>query len=256
MKAIILAAGKGSRLTTLRDDLPKCLAPLGGISLIERQIRALRSEGIEDIVAVVGFGAELVKETCGPRIEYVENRLYRETNSLFSLLLARRFLQGGFVVLNADVVFHPQLLSDLLTAQHEDALLISYPEQMTPPFGDEEMKVRVKAGRITDISKQISARKADGENVGIAKFGASGAALVGKKIEELIRRGAHREWAPRAFKEFALERPLHAIGTRGYPWIEIDFPEDYHLAVNAVLPKIIGNRAITSSQSLAESAVA
>src|SRR5215813_5488536 len=55
---------------------------------------------------------------------------------------------------------------------------------------------------------------------------------------DLVAAGGLRDWAPRAFEDFARVRPLHAIGTRGYPWTEIDFPEDYQRAVNEVLPAI------------------
>jgi len=247
MKAIILAAGRGSRLNGMASSRPKCLEQLGGISLIERQVRALRAQGIGEIIAVVGFGAEDVRHTCGPGIGYIENTHYAETNSLFSLWLARHFLSGGFVVLNADVLFHPQILEDLVTAQHEDALLVSYPDESTPEFGDEEMKVRLRAGRVVDISKGINRRRADAENVGIAKFGPSGARLLVEKMDVLIRGGVHSDWAPRAFREFAGERPLYAVGTRGYPWIEIDFPEDYRRAVNEVLPRILGDREVELS---------
>jgi choline kinase len=54
----------------------------------------------------------------------------------------------------------------------------------------------------------------------------------------LIARGEVKAWAPRAFSELAQERAIHTIGTRGYPWIEIDFPEDYRRAVDEVLPQI------------------
>jgi hypothetical protein len=47
-----------------------------------------------------------------------------------------------------------------------------------------------------------------------------------------------KAWAPRAFRTFAARRPLHAIGTRGFPWIEIDFPDDYRRAVEEVLPQL------------------
>jgi hypothetical protein len=57
-------------------------------------------------------------------------------------------------------------------------------------------------------------------------------------IRQLIAKGAYHAWAPRAFRDFAAQRPLHVIGTRGLPWIEIDFPEDYQRALNTVLPDI------------------
>lgn len=238
MKAIILAAGKGSRLNGTAGDLPKCLARVGRLTLIERQIQSLRDAGVADIAIVVGFGEDRVRETCGPDIDYIENPIHFRTNSLYSLWLARKRLTDGFVVMNSDVLFHPQLLRDLLTAHYEDALLIAYQDETSPRLGDEEMKVKVRGGRVADISKAINPREADGENVGIVKFGAAGARLLVRKMDMLMAKGAFRAWAPRAFRDFAAERALHAISTRGFPWIEIDFPEDYRRAINEVLPKI------------------
>ncbi len=80
--------------------------------------------------------------------------------------------------------------------------------------------------------------EADGENLGIVKFGATGARLLIEEMSTLVEAGEVKAWVPRAFKEFAQRRPLHAIGTRGLPWIEIDFPEDYRRAVEEVLPQI------------------
>jgi len=80
--------------------------------------------------------------------------------------------------------------------------------------------------------------EADGENLGIVKFGAAGAAVLVDIMNRIVAGGHLRDWAPRAFGEFAQIRPLHAIGTRGYPWIEIDFPEDYRRAVRDILPLI------------------
>jgi choline kinase len=59
-----------------------------------------------------------------------------------------------------------------------------------------------------------------------------------KKLDQLVEAGNRREWAPRAFAAFAAEQPLYAVGTRGYPWTEIDFPEDYERAVRQILPQI------------------
>jgi len=229
------------RLNGTAGELPKCLVKVGNLTLIEHQIQALKSAGIDEIVIVIGHGAERVRQTCGPDCVYVENREYASTNSMFSLWLARDFLPDGFVVLNADVLFHPQILIDLLSSSCEDALLVAYCDEQTPPLGEEEMKVCVREGRVEDISKSIDPRKAEGENVGIVKFGPSGARALVRHMDALIANGARRDWAPRAFRELARERPLHAISTQGHPWIEIDFPEDYQRAVNEILPLIIND---------------
>src|SRR6476661_9240655 len=126
MKGIILAAGKGSRLNGTAGDKPKCLVELGGMTLIERQIRALETAGVDDIVAVVGCQADRVRTVCGNRVTYVENIRYAETNSMYSLWMAKALLYEGFVVLNCDVLFHPVLLMDLLSSRHADALLLAY----------------------------------------------------------------------------------------------------------------------------------
>jgi L-glutamine-phosphate cytidylyltransferase len=238
MRGIILAAGKGSRLNGTAGEDPKCLVKVGGLTLVERQIRTLRHAGIDQIVVVVGCQADHVRRACGHGITYVENSRYAQTNSMYSLWLARPLLFEGFVVLNCDVLFHPVLLDDLLTSRHENALLLAYREADQPPFGDEEMKVEVRCGRVREMSKQMNPDEADGENLGIVKFGPEGAAELVTIMDRLVAAGSLREWAPRAFREFAQVRPLHAIGTRGFPWIEIDFPEDYQRAVREVLPQI------------------
>ena len=236
MKGIILAAGRGARLNGGNGDMPKCLVTLGGETLLSRNIRILRAAGLDEIVVVVGCAAATVRRSCSD-VTFVENTRFAQTNSLYSLWLARTFLAQGFVVMNCDVLVHPQLVVDLLTARHEDALLLAYRDEDTS-YGDEEMKVKVRAGRVSDISKTMDPDEADGENLGIVKFGPSGARVLVEEMDALVAAGDHKAWVPRAFKEFAARRPLHAIGTRGFPWIEIDFPEDYRRAVEVVLPSI------------------
>jgi L-glutamine-phosphate cytidylyltransferase len=239
LKGIILAAGKGARLNGTGGDKPKCLLRVGNKTLVERQIETLRSAGVDDIAVVVGCQAESVRRSCGQGVQFIENSRFAQTNSLYSLWLARPLLADGFVVMNCDVLLHPQLLTDLVSARYENALLLAYQDDDTP-LGDEEMKVKVRRGRVVDISKTMPADEADGENVGVVKFGAGGARLLTGYLDARVASGGLRDWAPRAFCDFAKEHPLHAVGTRGLPWTEIDFPEDYRRAVNEILPAIDG----------------
>ena len=236
MTGVILAAGQGARLNAGQGNRPKCLVPIGGDTLLGRNIRLLRHAGIDDIVVVIGCEAETVRRSA-PDVTFVENPVYARTNSLYSLWLARTHLAAGFVVMNCDVLVHPQLLADLLDAHYEDALLVDYLAD-GPPYGDEEMKVQVRRGCVADISKGLAPGETDGENVGVAKFGAAGAAALITEMDAVVGANDLKAWVPRAFKGFAAHRPLHAIGTRGLPWIEIDFPEDYRRALDVVLPLI------------------
>jgi choline kinase len=100
------------------------------------------------------------------------------------------------------------------------------------------MKIKLNDGLVVDISKDMDPAEADGENVGVVKFSADGARRLIEEMDALIESGRLREWAPRAFREFAQRFPLHAISTDDYPWIEIDFPEDYRRATEEVFPQI------------------
>jgi choline kinase len=236
MRGVILAAGRGARLNGGNPDLPKCLVTLGGETLLGRNIRLLKDAGIDDVVVVVGCAANVVRRSVSG-VTFVENAEFAQTNSLYSLWLTRTFLTGGFIVMNCDVLVHPQLVDDLLSSWHEDALLVAYRDAGCS-YGEEEMKVRIRCGRVTDISKSMPPDTADAENLGIVKFGPVGARTLLQEMEALVAAGEVTAWAPRAFKAFAAMRPLHAIGTRGLPWTEIDFPEDYRRAVDEVLPRI------------------
>ena len=255
MTAIILAAGRGGRLRGVVGNRPKGLAMVGNRTLVARQIHTLRTCGIDRIAVVAGYRADDVRDECGPAIEVIVNRRFASTNSLYSLWLARNLLRDGFVVLNCDVLFHPQLLVDLLDARYEDALLMC-PAGADPRFSPEEMKVRVRRGLVASIDKRMPSRSVDGENVGIAKFGKQGAALLVERMSAIVRGGNRRHWLPRAFAEFAARRPLHVVETRGYPWIEIDFPEDYWRAVKEILPAIDADARLHSQGPAVASAAA
>ena len=140
--------------------------------------------------------------------------------------------------MNCDVLFHAQLLSDLLTSRHEDALLMAA-DAGRASTRDEEMKIRVRA-RPRRRDRQDARPGRDGRR---------------ERRHRQVRRGrrrdpastssperwpaaALRDWVPRAFGAFARIRPLHAVDTRGFPWTEIDFPEDYWRACAEVLPAI------------------
>ena len=123
MRAVILAAGAGRRLRAVAGAAPKCLVPIGGMPLLEWQLQALEMCGAEEITVVVGYQAEAIQAVCGARADFVYNPDFASTNSLYSLWLARHLLGNGCVILNSDVLFHPELLARLLEAPHELSLI-------------------------------------------------------------------------------------------------------------------------------------
>lgn len=238
-RAIILAAGYGSRMGALTADRPKALLEIDGWSLIDRQLDALHRCGIDDVTLVVGYQQRRLREHLGHRVTFVENRRYRSSNSLYSLWLARHALAGGAVVMNADVVLAPELLERLVWAPAPDAVLV---DDSVLVLGDEEMKVRLFHGFVVDFSKQIASRDADGENVGVLKFGPEGAKRLVHHLGVHVTEGHLQAWAPQAYRALAQEWPLRVVSTGGLPWTEIDFPEDLERARLEVVPAMVRTR--------------
>jgi choline kinase len=88
------------------------------------------------------------------------------------------------------------------------------------------------------MSKDMPPAEADGENVGIAKFGAAGAKVLVEEMTRIVEGGALMSWLPEAFRVFSARRNLHAVDPRGFPWIEIDSPQDYWRACTQVAPAL------------------
>jgi choline kinase len=117
--ALLLAAGVGSRLAPLTDALPKCLVSVSGVPILRRLVRSLDSHGIERLVIVTGYKAEMIRDYLGESfggiaIEYIVSPLFETTNDIYSLWLARHLIDEPFLLLESDLVFDEQLLAPLL----------------------------------------------------------------------------------------------------------------------------------------------
>ena len=122
MKAIILAAGRGSRLGALTEEQPKCLTPLMGTPLLEWQLQALRGAGLESIAIVRGYLAHRLEF---PGLHYFENARWKDTNMVMSLVCAQEWLrQGPCIISYSDIVYPAETVSELLSGQGD--LTITY----------------------------------------------------------------------------------------------------------------------------------
>ena len=119
MKGLILSAGMGTRLDPLTRTRPKCMVHVAGRPIMERQLDALRSAGVDNCTIVVGYMADAVRDHFGTRfhgvsLSYVENTVYDETNNLYSLCLAKAELDEDTLLLEGDLIFDDQLISRLV----------------------------------------------------------------------------------------------------------------------------------------------
>ncbi len=157
MQAIILAAGSAKRLRPLTDDRPKCMLEVGDRAIFEYQLEALAARGVDRVVVVVGWCAE-VFEPYRDRAELVLNPDFASTNSLYSYWLCRQWIDRETLLLNGDVLFSAELLGELLESAHPDALLIDPRARLD----EEAMKVRVEDGRVRAMNKEMPAGQAGG----------------------------------------------------------------------------------------------
>ena len=130
-RAVVLAAGRGSRLHALTGDAPKCLTEIGGEPILERTLNALASEGITEAVVVIGYMGTMVRDRIGSHfggvdILYVEAPDYATTNNIRSLWDARDYLDQDVVLLEADVAFDAAVVGTLLAQSGSSAAVAPY----------------------------------------------------------------------------------------------------------------------------------
>jgi choline kinase len=176
VKAIIVAAGMGSRLAPYTDDRPKTLVEINGKSILSRQIDAYRAAGVAEINIVRGYMKELIQV---PGARYFDNDLYRENNILVSLFFAEAAMDGGFLFSYSDIVFRPEVVRTALATDGDFALVIdrrwheAYVGRQHHPVEEGEV-ARVVDGRVTIVGKKtVPPAEASGEFIGLARFSAA-----------------------------------------------------------------------------------
>ncbi|MGE5803875.1 MAG: NTP transferase domain-containing protein [Gemmatimonadota bacterium] len=237
MQAVILAAGVGSRLSTLTGGKPKCLAEIGGRPLILHQLEALADHGIGPVLMVVGHEHESIRQVVGSRVEYIVNDRFRETNSLYSLWLAREWIKGPFLLLNSDLFFDPAILDRLL---EESGNVLAY--DSTSSRGREQTKVAIRDRRVVDIGKDLPAASARGESLGVLKFEADGTNAMLETAQRLIADGQNQAWVIEATRGVCKVIPLFGVNVAGLSWAELDFPIDLENARREIWPAIWRSR--------------
>ena len=239
IKAIILAAGEGKRLGKAKGNQPKCLVKLGGKSLLQHQLSALQHTGINRIVIVVGYRQQQVMEHAREfslDFKFLTNSRYSETNTAYSLWLTKKEMDDSFLYLNADVLFHPDVLHRLIKAPHGNAMAI-----VKGNCGVEEVKVVCKNHIIQRIGKNLDKSACYGEFIGIAKFSKEVIPSFKEKLDEVIQ----NDRLENEYFEAAVDRMLiagveiEAVDVGDLPCIEIDFPEDLERARREIYPQIM-----------------
>jgi len=241
MKAVILAAGQGTRIRSVHGEHPKCLIEVDNATILDHQLKALSMAGINDVVIVVGYKKEQIinhvmsrRLSHTQRMHFIENPAFAITNNIYSLWLALEWVRGdSFIVLNADVIFNPEILDGAVRPHAPISMIVD------PLWRDETMKVVILDDHVIRMSKTVSREEFNGTYIGITVFSKVIQDRFFHKMEDVIAAGRMNEFFNVVVQELATEG-VHVgyTSTDGLPWAEIDDPVDLTFAQQNVFPQL------------------
>lgn len=234
MKALILSAGQGSRLLPLTADTPKCLLPIGPLSLIEWQLQSLAACGVDEVVVVTGYGSEQVEAALDRwrrpelSIRTVFNPFFNVADNLASCWLARQEMDRDFLILNGDTLFEPDILKTVLASPSAP---ITITIDRKPCYDSDDMKVQVEGDRLVAVGKVLSAEVTNGESIGMLLFRKNGPTLFADMLDQFMHTPEGlKTWYLRVIDRLAKTGAVKAASIEGKAWGEVDFLEDLESA--------------------------
>ena len=247
MRAIILAAGRGLRLQQADGrQLPKCLLQFGGMSLLERHLRVLKSVGVDDVVLALGYRHELIEAELDrlrwqPRPGIVLNPRF-ELGSVLTVHMAASAITGvgDVLLMDADVLYDVRIATALVAGERPvNRVLIDRDFEA----GDEPVKLCVRGGVPIELRKMPApdlTYDTIGESIGFFRFDKAGAQRLADLAATFVARDCAHMPHEEAVRDLLLERSqiFDVADVTGAPWIEIDFPTDVVRAAHEVLPQL------------------
>ena len=244
MRAIILAAGQGTRLRPLTDDRPKCLVELAGKPLLDHQLEVLRSEGVEDITVVAGYREDQIQ---APSVRKIINPDFDSTNMVYTLFCAHELMDGSsdLIISYGDIVYEPRVLQALLECRAPICLTIDakwldyWRKRMDNPLEDAET-LKLDGDRILELGKKPdSYEDIQGQFMGLIKVRADHVPKLDGAWRDLDGSACGDGDSANMYTTDFIQHLINggwdvraAVVENG--WLEIDEPQDVELAATGL----------------------
>ncbi len=244
MKAVITAAGSGTRLRPLTENTPKCLLDIGGYTTLGLSVENILKQGIDEFVLVVGFEHEKIRDYLKAnypkaKVEYIVNEEYETTNSLYSFWMTKEALSGhSMLLLDGDIIFSESVVKSVLACKHDNCL--SFRDGID--VVEEDMKLIVdEQGIVKQISKKIDLSAASGESIAVQKFSEQGSVQLFKAADQLVvDEKIVNDWYEGAFQRMIDNGGvIGAVSVDESSCFEIDTFEDIEYAKKYIIPKLL-----------------
>ncbi len=254
MKAIILAAGQGTRLKKYTENLPKGMLEFRGKTLIERQIETYRECGIKDIVIVTGYAADKIKYA---GVKYYHNYRFADTNMVESLMAAKEEFDEDVIVSYSDIIFEKRLLEGMMRSDEDFACAVddNWKDYWQFRYGridfDTESLVIDSEGNIKELGLENSPmERIDARYIGLLKFSKKGLERIIQIMNRAYKKFEARPWqqSGKTVRKAYMTDLLNAIIESGGKvravrfengWLEFDTNEDYEKFNNIIVNDLI-----------------
>ena len=227
MKALILAAGRGTRISRYLEGNPKCTVNIGGTSLIRYTIELLNSFGINDIGIVLGYRKQIIRsELADMNVQFFENPFFDVTNSIASAWFSHEFLtdDDDILIMNGDVYLDREIMPLILNTTPDRTPLLFADETRRE---EADYKFCYRDGILLKYGKELTGDDITGEYIGVARLSRTYLPRFREKLMSMIDEQKHSVWWENVLYELSHESAVYVAGTEGKFWAEVDYVEDY-----------------------------
>lgn len=244
MKALVLAAGQGTRLRPLTDNVPKCLIELNGVSLLERQVKALKQSGVRQVTVLAGYRANEIEKR---GYNTIINPDYETTNMVQTLFCARELMTGesDLIISYGDIVCEPRVIESLMKSTSPVSVVVDknwreyWEVRMDDPLSDAETLKLDSNGNIIELGKKAkSFEEIQGQYIGLIKIRKE---YLPKFVQEFDNMDRDSLYDGQTFQNMYMTSFVQHLINEGWQvtavevnngWLEVDTVEDLQIYHN------------------------